>query len=228
MAQVAAGDQRALGVGGQPVAGAAQQLVDLVGPDPVVLVVVEHRQQHEQVLQQVAEPHGAGERDVEVAAVAPLGERRVERDASRPRPRSRAARTAGAAAPRRRGPAPPAARRRAGSASPPARAARWLRPPSAEPSSLPDRDRQERRGGVGPVVDVLGEGAGVALGALAVADEPDGVDLDEERGRAPLVARLAGRRGGRRRTAGPCRAPGRGSCGAGTRGRSPAGAWSRS
>ena len=41
--QVAAGDQLALGVRRQPALAVAQQLLDLVVADPVVLVVVEHR-----------------------------------------------------------------------------------------------------------------------------------------------------------------------------------------
>ena len=53
MAQVATSDQRSIRVGAQPVATAPQELVDLALADPVVLVVVEHRQQHEHLLQHV-------------------------------------------------------------------------------------------------------------------------------------------------------------------------------
>ena len=50
LSQIAPGDQLALGMRGQPVAAAAQQLLDLGLVDPVVLLVVEHRQQHVEVL----------------------------------------------------------------------------------------------------------------------------------------------------------------------------------
>ena len=43
MLQVAAGDLLLLGVAGQPALAVAQQLLDLVVADPVVLVVVEDR-----------------------------------------------------------------------------------------------------------------------------------------------------------------------------------------
>ena len=41
-------------MGGQPLATATQELVDLVGSDPVVLLVVEHRQEHKDVLERAA------------------------------------------------------------------------------------------------------------------------------------------------------------------------------
>ena len=50
--EIATGDELPVGMRGEPRAAAPQQLVDLVGADPVVLVVVEHRQQHEEVLEQ--------------------------------------------------------------------------------------------------------------------------------------------------------------------------------
>ena len=102
--QVAAGDQLALGVRGQPALAVAQQLLDLVVADPVVLVVVEHRDQHVEVRQQLAQRQRRARASTrEVRALAPVGNAVVERVARRRRPRSRAARTAGAGAPRRRG-----------------------------------------------------------------------------------------------------------------------------
>ena len=53
--QVAAGDQLALGVRREPALAVAQQLLDLVVADPVVLVVVEHRDEHVEVGEQVAQ-----------------------------------------------------------------------------------------------------------------------------------------------------------------------------
>ena len=64
---------------------------------PVVLVVVQHRQQHVEVAEQVRTRHAGGEPDVEVGAVTPVGELRVQRDRRGAAPGSRAARTAPAA-----------------------------------------------------------------------------------------------------------------------------------
>ena len=52
--EVAAGDQLALRMRGEPALAVAQQLLDLVVADPVVLVVVEHRDEHVEVREQVA------------------------------------------------------------------------------------------------------------------------------------------------------------------------------
>src|SRR5439155_20120753 len=78
VAQVPPSDELAIGVDPEPVAAPPEELVDLLGADPVVLVVVEDRQQHEEVLQQVAEPARSRERHIEVPAVPPLREGRVE------------------------------------------------------------------------------------------------------------------------------------------------------
>ena len=48
-------DQLALGMRGQPALAVAQQLLHLVVADPVVLVVVQHRDQHIEVREQVAQ-----------------------------------------------------------------------------------------------------------------------------------------------------------------------------
>jgi hypothetical protein len=66
--EVAASDELPIGMRGQPFATSTQQLVDLFGADPVVLVVVEHRQQHEEVLS----PHSGniGSRTIGVASTA--------------------------------------------------------------------------------------------------------------------------------------------------------------
>ena len=73
MSQVAPGDEVALGVVGQPAGAEAHQLVDLVRADPVVLAVVEHRQQHVQVGEGVGQPHGAAQAEVDVGRVTPAG-----------------------------------------------------------------------------------------------------------------------------------------------------------
>ena len=52
VAQVAIGDQLAIGVGAQPLAATTKQLLHLVVPDPVVLVVVEDGEQDVEVLRE--------------------------------------------------------------------------------------------------------------------------------------------------------------------------------
>ena len=80
MLEVAAGDELARRMVGQPGAAVGQELAGLVVADPVVLVVVEHRQQDVEVGEQVGQPHRPPQAHREVAAVAPRGEPRVERD----------------------------------------------------------------------------------------------------------------------------------------------------
>ena len=56
--EIATRDELPFGVGGQPVGTAAEQLLDLGGAHPVVLLVIEHRDEDVQVAQQVAQPDG--------------------------------------------------------------------------------------------------------------------------------------------------------------------------
>ena len=49
VAEIAIGDQLSLRMGCEPLATAAEQLLDLVRSNPVVLVVVEHRQEDKEV-----------------------------------------------------------------------------------------------------------------------------------------------------------------------------------
>ncbi len=101
--QVAAGDQVALGcAASQPLAG-AQQLVDLVLGDPVVLAAVEHGQQHVEVVEGVGQPQRAGQRAARrTRLVAPLGH--LDRGSAVADLSSPAARTAARPARRRRAP----------------------------------------------------------------------------------------------------------------------------
>jgi hypothetical protein len=71
--EVAQGDGLALGVVGEPALAEAQQLVDLVVADVVVLAVVEHGDQHVEVREQFASGAVRASVDGVVAAVAPLG-----------------------------------------------------------------------------------------------------------------------------------------------------------
>ena len=79
MLQVAVGDQVPLGMAAQPPIAEAQQLVYFIVADPVMLVVVQYRQQHIQVGQQVLEPGFRCEAHAEVWAGAPLRKARIER-----------------------------------------------------------------------------------------------------------------------------------------------------
>ncbi len=103
MLEVAAGDLLPLRVRGQPAFPPGQQLVQLLLPDPVVLVVVEHRKQHVEVGEQVAEPAGPRQPHLEVGALPPLREVFVERQAPRLDGVSRGVRRGGAERAPRRG-----------------------------------------------------------------------------------------------------------------------------
>ena len=81
-------------------------------------------------------------------------------------------------------------------------------------------DREQRRGDVRPVVDVLVLGAALAA---AAADHSDRVDVEQDGRRARLLASPPGRRPWRCRTGTPACARAPGACAAGIRGRWPAG-----
>ena len=174
---------------GQPVAAGPDQLVDLLGGNPVVLGVVEHGQQHVQVVQRVGQPQLAGQPQVETRGVAPLGgpERLAAGVEAPAEGREDAARErlAAAAAQGR----DPQGERDAFRGQLRARvAAAGQR--GAE--GLLDRHREHAGGGVRPVVDVLGEFAVAVLAVLARAppDQRYRVHLEQPRGRAPLRRRL--------------------------------------
>jgi hypothetical protein len=67
--------------GSQPLA-ATHELLDLRLVDPVVLVVVEHRKQDVEVIEQLGQPEPPGEPKAEVTPGAPVREGRVERQGS--------------------------------------------------------------------------------------------------------------------------------------------------
>jgi hypothetical protein len=81
--EVAAGDQVLVGVVCQPALTRAQQLVDLVRPLPVVLGLIEDRQQDVHLVQGVREADSPVQSEVHVAGVAPVGEGVVQRDRGR-------------------------------------------------------------------------------------------------------------------------------------------------
>src|SRR5262245_15642754 len=183
--EVAVDDQLAIGMTGEPALAAAEQLLDLVVSDPVVLLGVEHRHEHVQMREEVAKPEHALEVDREVAAVAPLGERLVERvvdsvDVVAEWLEEPPQHTFAAGAGKRREMGAQRDRR-----------LRELRPRLRPPGQrgredAGDRDAEERRRDVRPVVHVLVE----ARELHAAADEPDRVDVEQQRSRAALVACL--------------------------------------
>ena len=174
--QVAAGDELLLRVPGQPVAAGPDQLVDLLGGHPVVLGVVEHGQQHVQVVERVGQPELAGQPQAEVRGVTPLARREgaalgVDGPAEGPEDALRER----AAAPAAQGRDVQFQREGFGGQGGTRVAAAGER--GAE--GLLDRHREQAGGGVRPVVDVLAERG---ARALAVADEADRVDLEQQRG----------------------------------------------
>ena len=187
--QVAAGDQLLLRVAGQPVAARADQLVHLVGGHPVVLAVVEDRQQHVEVVERVGQPHRAGQPDVQVARLAPVRNRRVERHRGRrDLPAQRLEHP-----PREVDPAPAGQRRdvqlkrqgRVGQLLV-ARAAAGER--GAE--HLLDRDREHARCRVRTVVHVLAKREALAGRPVTAADETHRIDLEQQRRRRPPLPDL--------------------------------------
>jgi hypothetical protein len=184
VAQVPAHDQVSLGMPGQPLSCPIHQLADLVLAHPVVFVVVQHRQQHIQLPEQVAHPARGGDPHVEIPAVTPRRERGVKRDGCRtdlvakrlehlseqpfpaPAGQHRQVRRQLQAGLRQVG--------ALGAAATQSRA-----------EHLADRHRQQRGGGVGPVIDVGGERE---RAATAAAHQRDRVHFTQQRSGA--AARL--------------------------------------
>ncbi len=185
--QVAAAHQCPLGVVGEPARTRPQQFVDLVRRDPVVLRVVQHRQQDIEVVERVGELLRAGQQQVHVAAGAPLRVGVVQRDLGRRhRPAERGEEPLGdlraTAAPQHRHPDLQRDRRR-----------RQLGPVLGVAAQrgaehLGQRRGQQAGGGVRPVVDVLAEAEplrhGAAPAPAAPTTQPRGVHLQQQRRRA--------------------------------------------
>ncbi len=183
--QVAPRDGLALGMRRQPSLAPANQLVDFVVANPVVLVVVQNGNKHVEMREQIAEPLGARDRYGEIAARAPvavlliegvlLGAHLVAERLEEP-PQECLAAAAGKnreaslerkLAARQLGPLLAAPRER-------------------RPEHLRDRDAEERGRHVGPIVDVLLEGPSLAGRALPTPHEPDRIDVKEQSGGAAV------------------------------------------
>ena len=175
--EVAAGDQRALGVRGQPVRAAAHQLLDLVVAHPVVLLVVEHGQQDVEVGQQRAQPDRRAERQPHVAARPPLvvdrGRHHVVAERLEQAPHERFATTCGHG-------------RQVRGQRDRLRRQFGLRALHRGLEDGHERHRQQRRRHVRPVVDVVGERERPA----PAPRQADRVDLEDQRHRAAVLARL--------------------------------------
>ncbi|MNW56067.1 hypothetical protein D3C74_337660 [compost metagenome] len=135
------------------------------------------------MVQGVGEAHGPGQAQVDVARVAPLGHGRVERlgrgvDGPAQGP-EQALGEARATAAGQRGDVDLERDRGVRERLPGVAAACHRRP-----EHRAERDREHRGGGVGAVVDVLGERERVASAEPLVAHDPHGVDLEEQRDRA--------------------------------------------
>ncbi|CAM5308936.1 hypothetical protein SVIOM74S_06014 [Streptomyces violarus] len=193
--EVAAGDQLLLRVAGQPALTGAQQLVDLVGGDPVVLGVVQDREQDVEVAQGLGEGAVRGlQFEPDVARVAPLRELGVQRHGlGRDRPAQRFEE------PPHEPLAAAGGQRRHLDAQRPGYAGQFG-PRVADAlhragEHAAQRHGEEGGGGVRAVVDVLREcrvrGAAPALAlALAAPDQGHRVDLQQQRRRAALGVRL--------------------------------------
>ena len=221
--QVAAGDELLLRVPGQPVAAGPDQLVHLVGRHPVVLGVVEHGQQHVQVVERVGQPQLAGQPQVQVRGVAPFGGR--ERLAARVDAASRGGRRRGPRGRRRRGSAARGRAARAGWGPAASSGRASQRPVSAVRKASLIATASRLEAAYGRSLTYWASSPPPALAVTAVADQGDRVDLEQQRGRAPLRRRLrvedVRRARRQRRTTGP----GPGACAAGTPGRSRARGW---
>lgn len=186
--EVAVRDQVASRVGCEPRPALVEQLAALVVAHPVVLVVIEHGQQHVEVRKQVGQPHGPAEPHRQVAAVAPLGEPVVERDRRRghavPEGLEQRTQHRTTATGRQCGHLDLEGQRRGGQVRVPVAPARHGR---AE--HLAQRDAEQRRGRVRAVVHVPREREALPAPAVAPALAPHqahGVDLDQQCGGAPV------------------------------------------
>lgn len=183
--QVSAGDRLPLGMRGQPALPAAHEFLHLVVADPVVLVVVEDRNQHVQVRQELAEPPPGAQGHCEIPAGTPVGIQLVKRVlrglhlVAQGLEQSAKERLASLAGQHRQ----PCLQRNV--------ACRKLGTFLAGPGhgrgeDAGQGDAQEGRRDVGPIIDVLLEGAAFSRRTLATPHQPNRIDVQHQRrGAAP-------------------------------------------
>ena len=167
----------------EPALASPQQLLDLGVVDPVVLVVVEHRQQDVQVIEQIGQSALRRESQADVAARAPLRISGIQPDRLDvdPVPQRLEQSTDELRAALGGHDGDPGLQRD--------RRGRQLLMTLARPGHRGlehrhQRHRHERRRDVGPVVHVLREGE--ARGAAASPHQTNGIDVDQQRDGAPL------------------------------------------
>ena len=183
--QITIHDQLAIGMVRQPTLAAREQLRDLVVADPIVLLRVEHRDQHIQVRQQLTQPHLTAQMDGVVATRPPLRKLLVERmlhciqrvaerleqpprdlltacDRQHRKPRLERQRLLGQFRPR------------------------IALSGHGCTEHARERNAHERRGNVRTVVDVLVEPSE----PNATPDQPHRIDIEQQRGRAALLRHL--------------------------------------
>ena len=138
----------------QPAAALGQQLLDLLSVDVVVLLQVQHGDQHVEVVEEIGQAARRLQPQRDVGARPPVGHRLVERQRLDRDPvsqrREQALDEVGAPAHRQR-------RHQRGQRDRLLHQLRTLLAPPAERRAqrLRDRHRQERRGRIGSIVDVL-------------------------------------------------------------------------
>ena len=174
-------------MGPEPVAAPPQQLVHLVGTDPVVLGVVEHREQHVAVLQRGTHGVPAGQPSRCATAVSPSREPGIERDGSalhvvaqRIEQPSQNRRPAPQRNDRKVDLEIEGLRNQIRAVLAPAVQCRAIQPAQ--------RDAQDRGRHVRPIAQVGLETSGPALSAVPC--RADGIDLDIGRRRAALLSGL--------------------------------------
>jgi len=187
MLEVPVGDGFALGMRGQPPFALGEEFFHLVAADVIMLAVVEHRNEHVKVRQQLGQGRRLLERDRVVWALAPLGELLVQRmphsvDHVPQRPEDALEELRPTTA-REDGDRGPEGDRGRGQFGP-------LLAASLEGGAehLGDSHAHKRRGDVRAVVDVLVEEPLVRR--PFAADHADGIHVQQERRRAPLGRRL--------------------------------------
>jgi hypothetical protein len=177
--EIAASDLFTLRVCREPPLAVAQQFLDLVFADPVVLRVVEHGDEDIKVGQQIAQPATLAKRDAEVGALAPVREPGVERMGFR----------IDFVAQRFEECSEKELTTSRGKGGDVRLQGQWrvdevrsLLGTTPECRSIypRDRDAKERRRRIGAVVDVLVERAG-----SSPPDEAHGIDVEEQGSRAP-------------------------------------------
>ena len=186
--QVPVGDELTCGMRCEPSLSSAEELVDLVPTDPVVLVVVEHRDEDIKVPKQILQPHDPAEDEVVVGALAPLRPTGIDRLTAGlyfvAKGREQSLDETGTATTRKRRDPSDKGDRRVRQFGALVRA-----PVQRTSVDLCDGRRKERIGRIRPVVDVL-----VQESAIPRADPPshqrDRVEVDEERSSTGIVLGL--------------------------------------